>query len=291
MLPVFDLKKPTTLAEALENLYRAAPSALPIAGGTNLLVDMRSRRVIPNVLVDLGKIEELTAIVQDENNLSIGGGVPIGDLLKSHQVRANAPALYQAARVFANPLIRSRATLGGNLADGSPAADSAPALLVHDAKITLQRFHDLRVIPLKDFFLSVRQTSLMPDELITSIQIPLSKRDCSSAFYKLGLRKADAISIASVAVYVEEEDGRAANVRIAMGSVAPVPMRAFEAENILLGMRFNPSIIQMAGEMAAQESNPISDVRGSENYRRRMVSVLTRRLLTDLSEKLGLLEI
>ncbi len=291
MLPEFDLAMPATLDEALMELANTSYASVPIAGGTNLNVDMRSRRHTPEKLVNIENLPELSGIQQENGCILIGGGVHIGELLKSTLIAASAPALVEAARVFANPLIRNRATVGGNLADGSPAADTAPSLLVHESQVELWSTQGKRSMPLHEFFISVRKTALQPGEIIKSVRFHVSNNPHSSAFYKLGLRKADAISIASVAVYLEKEKGLVSNARIAMGSVAPKPIRAFEAEKILLGKKLTITDIAKAAEVAASESNPISDIRGSAEYRRRMVSVLTRRLLTDLAGKLDLLEI
>ena len=288
MLPEFNLVMPENLQTALEKLVEQSPGAVPVAGGTNLTVDMRSRRHTPATLVNIEYIQELTSVNQDDNHIEIGGGVTIAEIQKSPLIAAVAPALVEATRVFANPLIRNRATIGGNLADGSPAADTAPPLLVHDAQVELWSVKNRRIVPLDTFFVGVRKTLLQPDEIIKAVHIPKPNNPNASSFYKLGLRKADAISVASVAIYLEKENGACGKVRIAMGSVAPKPLRAYAAENLLTGEPLSPKLIEDAANLAAEASSPISDIRGSAEYRRRMVFVLARRLLSQLAETLDL---
>ncbi len=288
MLPEFDLVMPENLQTALENLGQRSPGVVPVAGGTNLTVDMRSRRHIPTTLVNIEHIQELSGIHQGDDRIEIGGGATIAEISKSPLIAAAAPALKEAAQVFANPLIRNRATIGGNLADASPAADTAPPLLVHEARVELRSAKNCRIVPLDEFFVGVRKTVLQPDEIIKAVHIPKTNVPSASSFYKLGLRKADAISIASVAVYLENNHGACGKVRIAMGSVAPKPLRAYAAEEFLTGKHLSQNLIEEAAKLAAEASSPISDIRGSAEYRRRMVFVLTRRLLARLAETMEL---
>jgi len=169
MLPEFEMLIPNTLPDALEIISSRSPGVAVVAGGTNLVVDMRSGRHKPSSLLDLSQLDNLRGIRRDDDNVVIGSMTTIADLLKNAEVQSTCPAMNQAARVFANPLIRNRATLGGNLADASPASDTAPPLLVMDAEVELQSSHGMRNIPIHDFFIGVRKTAKSPDELITSI--------------------------------------------------------------------------------------------------------------------------
>ncbi len=283
MLPEFALLMPQTLEEALEMLAEGAPDVAPLAGGTNLVVDMRSGRYCPGVVVNIGGLEELRGVRRENGYLVVGGGVTIAELLDDPLIAQHAPVLREAAAVLANPLVRNRATVGGNLADASPAADSAPPLLVLGAEVELVSRQGTRRVPLADFFVHVRKTVRQPQELLAAIRWPVPTDRSASAFRKLALRKADAISVLNAAVNVERDGaGRCRQARIALGAVAPTPIRAHEAEEALRGQQLTPATIAEAARLAAEATQPIDDIRGSAAYRKRVVEVLVRRLLDEV---------
>jgi carbon-monoxide dehydrogenase medium subunit len=296
MLPEFELLMPLTLPEALDWLAAGAPAVTPLAGGTSLLVDMRGGSSRPGVLMDVAGLDELHGIRQEDGHVVVGSGVTIAELLDDPLIAQYASVLRQAATSFANPLVRNRATLGGNLAYGSPAADTAPPLLVLGAEVELASQAGTRRVPLEDFWVGVRQTIRRPDELLTSIRWPVPSPDSASAFCKLALRKADAISVVNAAVMVEYFETRffpenlvsfapapmCRHVRIALGAVAPRPLRARAAEDILRNRPLTPAAIAEAARLAADATSCIDDVRGSAGYRRRVTEVLVRRLLSDI---------
>ncbi len=283
MLPEFALLMPQTLEEALEMLAEGAPDVAPLAGGTNLVVDMRSGRYCPGVVVNIGGLEELRGVRRENGHLVVGGGVTIAELLDDPLIAQHAPVLREAAAVLANPLVRNRATVGGNLADASPAADSAPPLLVLGAEVELVSRQGTRRVPLEDFFVHVRKTVRRPQELLAAIRWPVPMERSASAFRKLALRKADAISVLNAAVNVERDGaGRCRQARIALGAVAPTPIRAHEAEEALRGQQLTPVTIAEAARLAAEATQPIDDIRGSAAYRKRVVEVLVRRLLDEV---------
>ncbi|MDD5368482.1 MAG: xanthine dehydrogenase family protein subunit M [Anaerolineaceae bacterium] len=280
MLPEFELWTPHSLPEALSMMAQAAPDITPIAGGTNLVVDLRSGKRTPKIVMDISHLEAIQGQRPQQEQVWFGAGETIANLLHSPLVDLHAPALKQAARTFASPLVRNRATLGGNLVDGSPAADTAPPLLALDAEVELMDLHGVRWVPIAAFFLDVRRTQRRPDELVTGVRWPMYTSPMRHGYTKLGLRKADAISVVSAAVRLEQdEDGRCREVRIALGSVAPIPLRAFAAEDCLRWQLLTPEVIAEAAQMAALAVSPISDLRASASYRRGMVAVLVRRLL------------
>ncbi|OQY19716.1 MAG: xanthine dehydrogenase family protein subunit M [Chloroflexi bacterium] len=282
MLPEFDLLMPQTLPEALDMLADA-PEAVPLAGGTNLIPDMRSGRNRPAVLVNLAALDELRGIRRDDGHIVVGGGATIAQLLRNPLIAA---PLAEAAAVMASPLVRNRATLAGNLVDGSPAADTVPPLLALDAEVELTSKSGARWLPLDEFLLGVRHTARRPDELLTAVRWPISAPNSKAAFYKIGLRKADAIAVASVAVLVEYgDDGRCEQARIALGSVSPRVIRARAAEAALRGQSLTDEAIAEAARLAAEAINPIDDVRASAAYRRQVAGVLVRRLLTEVGGK------
>jgi carbon-monoxide dehydrogenase medium subunit len=277
MLPEFELLRPEGLSEALDML---AGGAAPIAGGTNLLVDMRCGKHRAGRLVDVSRLGLLRYIRQDRHHIWIGGGTTITDLLRDPLISCYAPALRDAAAVFANSLIRNRATVGGNLVDASPAADTAPPLLALDAEVELQSRTSVRWVRLDEFFLGVRRTARRDDELLTAVRFPVPAARSASYFHKIGLRKADAISVLSAAVVVRWDGGeRCTSARIALGAVAPQPLRARAAEEFLTGQILTPALAGAAARLAAEAIRPIDDIRGSTQYRREVTEVVVRRLL------------
>ncbi len=280
MLPEFDMYVPKTMSEALGQL--AGGEAEPVGGGTNVVVDLRSRRHVPKALIDLSRLSELKGIRREDGYVVAGGGVTVAELLASPLVRKCAPPLIEAARLFANPLVRNRATLAGNLADGSPAADMAPPLLALDAEVELVSLHDCRRVPLAEFFSGVRRTVRRADELLSAVRWPAPGPAARFGYTKLGLRQADAISVISVAVRLETgADGTCRTARIAMGAVAPTPLRALAAEASLAGKLLDSETIAEAARLAGEATQPISDLRATASYRRRVAEVLVRRLLIE----------
>lgn len=287
MLPEFDLLMPQTLPEALDMLADA-PEAMPLAGGTNLIPDIRSGRNRPAVLVNVAALDELRGIRRDDGHIVVGGGATIAQLLRDPLIAVHGAPLAEAAAVLASPLVRNRATLAGNLVDGSPAADTAPPLLALDAEVELSNREKSRWLPLDEFLLGVRRTARRPDELLTAVRWPIPAPNSKAAFYKIGLRQADAISVVSVAVLVvgtglapalASAPARCRQVRIALGSVAPRVIRARAAEDALRGQSLTGEAIAEAARLAAEETSPIDDVRASAAYRRRVTEALVRRLL------------
>lgn len=280
----FDLLMPETLPEALALLDEMAPDLTPIAGGTNVVVNLREDRHRYRKLMDLNRIGELHGIRKENGYLALGSTTTLSKVREHPLIREHALPLMQAANVFANPLVRNRATVGGNLADASPAADTAPPLLVLDAEVLLASKSGFRQLPLQDFILGVNETLCQPDELIVSIRCPIPERKRSGGFKKIGLRKGTACSIVSAALMVEyDEGGICQKARVALGAVAPRPIRAEAAEEALLGQRLTSEVIAEAGRLSAEATSPIDDIRGSVAFRRRMVEVLVRRLLDEIA--------
>jgi len=284
MLPEFDLLMPRTLPEALDMLAEDAPSVAPLAGGTNLIPDMRSGRHRPGVLVNIAGLDELRGIRRENGQVVVGGGVTIAELLDDALIAELAPVLRQGAAVLASPLVRNRATVGGNLADASPAADTAPPLLALGAEVELASKEGTRRVPLEEFFVHVRRTVREPHEVLSSVRWPVPPPGSVGRFHKLALRRADAISVLSVAVMVEPSgDGRCGQARIALGAVAPTPIRVHPAEDALRGQKLTAEAIAEAARLAAEAARPIDDIRGSAGYRQRVVEVLVRRLLAEVA--------
>jgi len=275
----FDLTIPETLQEATRALAAFGQNAVPLAGGTNVLADVRSQRLAPGHIVDLGRIGGLRGIAVDAGRVTLGARTTVSDLLASDEIASAAPALAEAARVFAGQMVRNAATVAGNIACGSPAADLVPPLLSLDAEVTLASADGSRTLALSDYYTGYKSDRREPGELITAISWPVPAAGTSGSFYKLARRKGDAITVTGVAVSLALRGGRCTGVRIGLGSVAPAPMRARKAESVLEGQEPTPDRIAAAATAAAEECSPIDDVRATGDYRRRMVAVLVARLI------------
>ena len=291
MLADFDLVIPANLTQALqilsEDATRNGHDAMPLAGGTNLLVDIRARRAAPKRLIALGKLDELRGITIDNGRVIVGGRTTLTDVLRAPRMAEHAPSLVQSARVFGGQMVRNSATVAGNLCYGSPAADTVPPLLSLNAELTLASQAGRRVVPLNDFFLGYKQNVRRHDELVTEITWPLPPSNSANLFYKLARRKGDAITVVGLAVTLVVESGKCSCVRIALGAVAPVIKRALAAEAMLIDQALTPTLIDAAAGQAVEACEPIDDARASAEYRCHGVYVLTRRLLTQAWERLS----
>jgi CO/xanthine dehydrogenase FAD-binding subunit len=277
LLPRFEYRRATSLLQAT-TLLAENPAAQALAGGTDLLVDLRERRRQTPMLVDVAELGELAGITADDGAIRLGGGVTIGELLASPLVETRLPALRAAARDFADFLTRNKATLGGNLANASPGADLVVPLLALDAAVVLAGATGERTVPLDAFVLGPRRTALRAGELIRQVVVPRSGG--RQAWYKLGLKQGGAIAVVSVATAVARDAaGRVADARIALGAVGPRPFRPREAEASLVGAPLDPGRVARAAELAAAAARPITDVRGGADYRTAMVHALVARCL------------
>ena len=277
LLPKFDYFSPSSLGETFKLLKNYKGRVKLLAGGTDLLVKMKKRTVSADVIVDLNKISELAFIELVDDYLHIGGLTRLAVIGKASIVQERVPALAEAVNVLASPQIRNRATIAGNLCNASPAADTAPPLLALDASVKLQSADGERIVPLSQFFLGPEQTVTKPDELLTEVIIPL--QEGASAFIKLGKRKAFTLSVASAAAFARVNNGKFEEVRVALGAVAPIPMRSRKVEDGLKGKDVNEENIKKAAQWVKEECRPITDVRASAEYRTEMSYVLTKRVL------------
>jgi carbon-monoxide dehydrogenase medium subunit len=283
-LPSFDYYRPTTVAEALTTIERFGGNLSILAGGTDLLVAMKEHRGKHHPLVDIKRIAELGDVRADGGVLSIGATATVRSLAASTLVRAHVPMLGDALKILGSTQIGNRATIGGNLATGSPAADSAPALLVLNASVRLVSKQNERCVPLDQLFVAPKKT-ILGQELLSHVMIPALPQGWG-VFYKLGQRNApEDISIASAAAFaVPAANASCLDIRIALGAVAPTPIRARHAEERLRGYPLDAKIIDEAARAAAdKDAHPISDIRGSAEYRRAMIRVLVKRALEQIA--------
>jgi CO/xanthine dehydrogenase FAD-binding subunit len=276
----FDVISPANIDEALYYLDKFKQLIHPIAGGTNMLVDVKRQKVKPHKLLDLTKLDELKKIESNGSKITIGSLVTHTQL-HCHPLFKSFPLqmLSQAAAMVGAPAIRNRGTVGGNIQSASPAADVVVPLLALDAKLVLASIGGKREIYLKDFLLGPGKTDRKPEELITEIRFDCLEDD-RSVFYKLGQRNALAIAIVSLALQISfSSQNEVTKVAIALGSVAPTAVRARNTEDYLLGKTLTDETIRMAREMLTKDIKPISDLRASSEYRDSASQVLLARAL------------
>jgi len=279
----FKYISPKTKEEVLEILKQKKSEACLVAGCSNILPYIKDKKLPAKLLLDISGIEELNYVKESEGEIYIGAGTTISDLINSKIIREECNILYQVAEEFADPTIRNSATIGGNLADASPAADVAPPLLVLDAVLEVESMDGKREISLKNFFVSPRKTVLHDDEIITSIKIKNDSINKKGCFIKLGLRQAMAISLATVALILEVKKDKVADVRIAMGSIAPIPLRLIKVEEFLKNKKIDDELIEEAVKKVREEVKPIGDVRASAEYRRYVSGILFKRAFNKLT--------
>lgn len=282
MLPTFECLKPQTLAEALRWLTSES-NAIPIAGGTNLIVDTRAGRLTPDTVIDLSGLPELRGVDVSEDEIRIGACTTIVELLSAAQIERHAPVLHAACTTFANTLIRNRATIGGNLVNNAPCADTAPALLVLDAVVELAREDGVRHLLLGDFLVEPFATMCEPDEIVTAVQFPMPSKTSIGRFRKMGLRKVSCMAKVDVAAQLTFEGDVCAEARIALAAAAPVALRARDAEIELQGKGLTVDVIRRAARFAAQAAVP----RAGSEYKQQVVAGLTRQILQEIAEEVG----
>jgi carbon-monoxide dehydrogenase medium subunit len=276
---------PYVLDEALKLLTQHGTEARLVAGGTDLSVELERGLRSPKVLIDVTGIPKLDQITQDEQGLiHLGPTVTHNQVVGSELCMERAFPLAKACWEVGAPQIRNRGTVAGNLVTASPANDTITPLWALGANVTLQSVRGSRTLSCNEFFLGVRRTALAPDEMVVDIAFPAMSAEQVGTFLKLGLRRAQAISVVNVAVVLNRPGETVTEARLALGSVAPTIIRAVAAEHFLAGQPLTPAVIAEAGRLAAQAAQPISDVRGSAAYRRYMTETLTRNALEALAE-------
>jgi carbon-monoxide dehydrogenase medium subunit len=281
-LPRFEYHAPASIQEALDCLAQCAGKAKVLAGGTDLLVSMKKREQVPEHLINLKGIKGLNAIRYDkEQGLAIGGLATVGDIERSQIVKEKFPALWDAVNVMAAPQVRNLGTIGGNLCSAVPSADTAPPLIALGASVRLLGTTGERTLPVESFFKGPGESVLKVDEILVEVLVPSPPDKSGGAYFKLMRRNAMDLALVGAAVFLRfHEDKKVCReARIALGAVAPTPMRAAKAERVLVGKEVNEEIAEEAGNTARSEARPITDIRASEAYRRDMVGVLTKRAI------------
>ena len=275
----FDLVLPNTVEDCLKILAERGAQAKLVAGGTDLLPQMKNGVLKPAVVVDLSGIARVRQ-VQNGHGLRIGAAVTARELEVSPALRGPYAAIAESAALVGSLQVRNLATVGGNLCNAAPSADMAPPLVALEAQAVIAGPKGERRVPMADFFTGVRQTVLAPNELLVELIVPAPGAHCGGQYLRHTPRRELDIAVAGVASQLTLADGRCIRARIALASVAPTPVRATAAERSLEGQAVTPEAIERAATLAIEAARPINDQRGSVEFRKHLVRVLTRRTLT-----------
>ena len=278
-MKTFEHYAPDSIEELLEML-KSKPNAKLIAGGTDLLLQMKQGTARPETVISLKNVEELRGFSVSKNGYRLGAGMTLRGITRSNELTQNFPGLVYAAGVVASEQIRTLATLGGNICNASPSADMVPPLIALDAVVQLVSNQGQRDLSLSEFFKGPGESILKSGEIMHSIFLPHPSGNM--IYSKHAPRKFMDLAVVGVAVRLAKKNGKINEARVALGAVGPVPFRAEKTEALLAGQTLTTELMLEAGEMAAGECVPIDDIRGSAWYRKRMVKVHVRRNLETL---------
>ena len=280
-LPKFEYHDPLTLAGACRIMSELGENARPLAGGTDLLVNLKKGAFSIDHVVSLSRIQELRQMARSGNQTEIGACVTVAELAESNNIATRFKGLQVGAQNLGSPLIRNRATAGGNILSARPAADLPLPLMAYGAEVVLQKAVGERTVSLDGFFVGPGETLAEPDEILSRILLKQPPPDSGACYLKLGIRKATEIAIVNVATFIALDHGgnTIKSARVVLGAVAPVPTRSRSAEKILEGERPDEGLFAEAAEAAVSDAHPIDDFRASADYRRAMVAVMTKRAL------------
>lgn len=288
-LPSFDYIKPASPAEVTKLLLKSNGDARLFMGGTDVFVRMRDGFITPKVLIDLKCLPEARAIkFSKRKGLTIGAAVDMNSIARHPAVVEHYPLLVQAIDSVASYQLRTRATMGGNLCNASPAADTAPAALVLGANLVLHGRRGERAVPIEAFFLGPGKRAIKPGEFLLRIEIPPTPKGAVGRYLKLGRNAHGDLAIVGVAVmgYPDKKSESGFSFHIALASVAPTPIRVPSAETILSASPITPDVIESAAIAAMETARPIDDVRSSAAYRKAMVKALTKRAIMQVSSSM-----
>jgi len=285
MIPAsFDYHAPKTLDEAIALLAELGDTAKILAGGQSLIPAMRFRLASPEVLIDITRIADLGYVEERGDHLAIGALAREHALETTPVIARSYPMLLDAAKVIADPIVRNRATVGGNLAHADPANDHPAVMLAYDAQILARSSSGTRTIAIDDLFVGLFETSLQPGEILTEIRIPRPGPGSGGAYSKIE-RKVGDYAVAAVAVQLQLDGGSIKHIRIGLTNVSPIPQRARAAEAALTGAPPTDAVLEAAGRAAAAECNPSADLRGQIDYKRDLVRVLVKRVVRRAVER------
>jgi carbon-monoxide dehydrogenase medium subunit len=288
-LPTFEYHTPASVVEALDMITLFGSKARFIAGGTDLLIAMKNREATPEHLISLSAIVAIKGISSADNGgLQIGALTTLAEVEKSDIVRKQFLPLHDAVNVMASSQVRNLATIGGNLCSAVPSADTAPPLIALNASLKLVGPGGERKVSVEDFFTGPKQTVLRADEILTAITIPKPEAGSSGCYLKLMRRHAMDLALVGVAACLKVDGKKVCTeARIALGAVAPTPIRVAEVESQLVGKAIGEAVVAEAAKIAGMQCRPISDIRASLEYRCGMVEVLTRRAVMEAFRRIG----
>ena len=282
----FELVTPASIDECLRALKGRGPEVKVLAGGTDLIAQLKVGMLRVATVVDLSGVSDLRALDGDaQHGFRIGAAVTARTLERDSRLRAAVPSLSESGALVGSIQIRNLATLGGNICNAAPSADMAPPLIALDAEAVIAGSGGRRKVPMASFFKGVRQTVLAPDDLLVEFAVPPTGPRSGGAYLRHTPRRELDIAVVGVASQVSLTDGVCRKARIALAAVAPVPVRATAAEQALEGQPLTPQAITRAADLAVEAARPITDQRGSAEFRRHLVRVLTRRTLTIALER------
>jgi aerobic carbon-monoxide dehydrogenase medium subunit len=281
----FEYYAPASLAEAVSLLEKSAPEAKILSGGQSLIPMMKMRLASPQFIVDINRIPSLNYISEEDGSLRIGALVRESDLEVSKTVRSNYPILVDTTLMIADPLVRNQATVCGNLAHGDPANDHPATMLALGASVIASGPRGEREIPIDSFFTGFFSTALQPEEILKEIRIPISPPSSGGAYLKLERKVGDYATAGVAAQITLDPGGVCRRAGIGLTNVGFTPLKAVKAEAFLMNKVLDDAVIKHAAELAAGESNPIEDIRGSVEYKRDIVRVLTVRALNRAIER------
>jgi carbon-monoxide dehydrogenase medium subunit len=285
----FTYHKPQTLIEACRILEQCNNGS-PIAGGTDILVELKKGLRQNEEIVSLMEIKELKTINENGSELIIGSCATHNEVLKSSLVKKIIPALSEAASKIGTDQIRNTGTIGGNLCTGASCCDMAPILIALNASVEIVSSTSKRVVSLKDFFIFHKETSIKKGELMTKIIVPIPQSNVGTSFEKFGLRETASISVASVCVSITSDGNICTDSSIVIGAVAPTPRMSKKGSEILNGKKINElakdsALLKSIGETVVKDSLPVDDLRGSAEFRRQLVNVLTQRAVVKAAKR------
>jgi carbon-monoxide dehydrogenase medium subunit len=285
-LPRFEYLNPQTIQEACSLLSQHGDKARVLAGGTDLLNGMKERVIKPEYIIGLRGISDLDYIETDADGIRIGAMTSITSLGNSKAIQETFPCLAEVPGKMATVQIRNMGTIGGNLCNAAPSADTAPILICLGAKAKIVGTDGERVVALEEFFTGPGETVLKAGEILAEIQVPNQPANTAGAYFKMSRVAVDlAIVGVGAVITLDGKDGSCSDVKIALGAVAPTPIRAKKAEAVIKGKKIEEDLIEEAGKIASEEASPIDDVRGSAFYRTEIVNVLTKRAIRKALEQ------